>query len=83
MESSILGSVPHIPLSEWDILSAVSLTNCHGNLHQLVEQENNDSCSYNVTDDEVHHVLCGFIPRNLSEGDLLNGRTKRHCEGHH
>jgi len=38
----------------------------------LIEHENNDSCSYNVTDDEVHHVLCGFIPRDRSEGDLLN-----------
>ena len=60
---TILGSVPNIPLLEWDFLSVISLTHCYGKLHELVEQENNDSRTQNVANDKVNDILSRFIPR--------------------
>ena len=44
-------------------------------LHELIEEENYESCAQNITDDEVDDVLSGFVPREPSEGNTLKSRT--------
>ena len=47
------------------------LTRCYSKLHELVEEENYETCAQNITDDEVDDVLSGVVPRESSEGNTL------------